>query len=64
MNRPTRRRQARERHFRVEAVPRGSPDLHKLAQMFLGMAMARAQNQNVQDATDTEPGRVEPETIE
>ncbi|CCH78447.1 DNA-binding domain-containing protein, AraC-type (modular protein) [Nostocoides japonicum T1-X7] len=36
-------RRGHERRFRVEAVPRQSPDLHKLAQVFLGMAVARAQ---------------------
>lgn len=44
MNRQQRRKQGRkDRNFRVEAVPRQSPDLHKLAQVFLGMAVARAE---------------------
>lgn len=43
MNRAQRRRRGRERRYRVDAVPRQSPDLHKLAQVFLGMAVARAQ---------------------
>lgn len=43
MNRQQRRRRGRDRRFRVEAVPRQSPDLHKLAQVFLGMAVARAE---------------------
>ena len=29
------------RTYRVEAEPRTSPDLHKLAQLFIGMAFAR-----------------------
>jgi hypothetical protein len=29
----------------VETVPRQSPDLHKLAQVFLGMAVARAESE-------------------
>lgn len=43
MTRQQRRRRARERDYRVEAVPRQSPELHKLAQVFLGMAVARAE---------------------
>ncbi len=46
MSRQRQRKRARERRFRVEAVPRQSPDLHKLAQVFLGMALARAENDN------------------
>ena len=45
MNRQRRRRgRGRERHFRVEAIPKQSPDLHKLAQVFLGMAVTRAEH--------------------
>jgi hypothetical protein len=51
MNRQRRRKRARERRFRVEAVPRQSPDLHKLAQVFLGMALARAE----EDRAPAEP---------
>ena len=66
MNRQRRRKRARERRFRVEAVPRQSPDLHKLAQVFLGMALARAEEHNAAadaDAPDAprprEQGEVE-----
>ena len=38
-------RRPRERDLRVETVPRQSPDLHKLAQVFLGMAVARAESE-------------------
>ena len=43
MSTKPRRRTASERRFRAEAVPRQNPDLHKLAQVFLGMALARAE---------------------
>ncbi|WP_431878404.1 hypothetical protein [Amycolatopsis sacchari] len=33
---------ARMRAYRVEAERRENPDLHKLAQLFIGMAFARA----------------------
>ena len=36
------RRRGEDRRFTVEAVPRSQPDLHKLAQLFIGMARARA----------------------
>lgn len=32
----------RIRNYRVDAEARQSPDLHKLAQLFIGMAQARA----------------------
>ena len=32
---------ARMREYRIEAEPRQSPDLHQLAQLFIGMALAR-----------------------
>lgn len=33
---------ARMRNYRIMAEPRTSPDLHKLAQLFIGMAFVRA----------------------
>lgn len=33
---------ARIRNYRIEAELRDTPDLHKLAQVFIGMALARA----------------------
>lgn len=33
---------ARMRNYRIVAEPRTEPDLHKLAQLFIGMAFARA----------------------
>ena len=44
MNRQERRSRRKDRHFRVEADPRSQPDLHKLAQVFLGMAIASILN--------------------
>jgi hypothetical protein len=32
---------ARVRNYRIVAEPRTEPDLHKLAQLFIGMALAR-----------------------
>jgi len=32
----------RMRNYRIVAEPRTEPDLHKLAQLFIGMALARA----------------------
>ncbi len=53
---------ARMRDYRIEAEPRQSPDLHKLAQLFIGMARARAQQDRTRPATDADaspsvPGR-------
>lgn len=48
MNRQQRRKQGRDRHFRVQVVPRQNPDLHKLAQVFLGMAVARAEREKAE----------------
>ena len=33
---------SRMRNYRIVAEPRTDPDLHKLAQLFIGMAFARA----------------------
>lgn len=61
MSRAQRRRRGQERRYRLEAVPRQSPDLHKLAQVFLGMAVARAQAGDAptranEDGAAPEPG--------
>lgn len=32
---------SRMRNYRIVAEPRTDPDLHKLAQLFIGMALAR-----------------------
>ena len=63
MNRRERRR-GEDRRFTVEAMPRSQPDLHKLAQVFLGMAVSRskANGETAPDAVD--PGRSEPDKVE
>lgn len=42
MTKPRKSPPARMRTYRIEAEPRTTPDLHKLAQLFIGMAFARA----------------------
>ncbi|MDO5630052.1 MAG: hypothetical protein Q4G43_17200 [Mobilicoccus sp.] len=44
----------RMRDYRIEAEPRQSPDLHKLAQLFIGMAHARADQDRTRAATDAD----------
>ena len=44
MSKPRKSPPARMRTYRVEAEPRATPDLHKLAQLFIGMAMQRAEH--------------------
>lgn len=61
MNRQQRPRgERRGRHFRVEAMPRQSPDLHKLAQVFLGMAVARADDHADPSGQDAPRPQAEP----
>ena len=43
----------RMRDYRIEAEPRESPDLHKLAQLFIGMARSRAEQDRARPAPDT-----------
>lgn len=58
------RRRGEDRRFTVEAVPRSQPDLHKLAQVFLGMAMNRAQAGDDAAPDADVPGRSEPDNVE
>jgi hypothetical protein len=51
MNREQHRQSNPPRQYRVEAVPRQSPDLSKLAQVFMGMAVTRAENERQQKQT-------------
>lgn len=60
MNRAQRRKRSRERQYRVEAVPRQSPDLHKLAQVFLGMAVARTEGDRQVKRRDPNSAASEP----
>lgn len=41
-DKPRRTSPARMRNYSIAAEPRTEPDLHKLAQLFIGMAFARA----------------------
>ncbi|GAB2514541.1 hypothetical protein GCM10027064_10520 [Microbacterium petrolearium] len=64
MNRQERRSRRKDRHFRVEADPRSQPDLHKLAQVFLGMAIARAKRSDAPVPDTGDPGHSEPDNVE
>ena len=58
------RRRGEDRRFTVEAVPRGQPDLHKLAQVFLGMAVSRSKANDAPTPDDADPGRSEAGNVE
>ena len=58
------RRRGEDRRFTVEAVPRSQPDLHKLAQVFLGMAISRAQTGDDAAPDSDDPGPSEPDNVE
>ena len=45
----------RMRDYHVEADLRSSPDLHKLAQVFIGMAQARARQEHQETAGQESP---------
>lgn len=51
MSKPRKSPPARMRTYRVEAEPRATPDLHKLAQLFIGMAFARADAERANQRT-------------
>ena len=44
MTRPSGNPPARMRDYRIAAELRETPDLHRLAQLFIGMAMQRAEH--------------------
>ena len=44
---------ARMRNYRIVAEPRTEPDLHKLAQLFIGMAFARADSEHAKRGDST-----------
>lgn len=46
---------ARMRDYRIEAEPCESPDLHQLAQLFIGIALARAEKDRVHHAPPPDP---------
>ncbi|TQL58571.1 hypothetical protein [Rarobacter faecitabidus] len=58
------RRRGEDRRFAVEAVPRNQSDLHKLAQVFLGMTISRAQAAEDAAPDADDPGRSEPDHVE
>ncbi|KDA06152.1 hypothetical protein DC31_13290 [Microbacterium sp. CH12i] len=58
------RRRGEDRRFTVEAVPRSQPDLHKLAQVFLGMAVSRSKTNGETTPDAVDPGRSEPDDVE
>ena len=51
MSKPRKSPPARMRTYRIEAEPRATPDLHKLAQLFIGMAFARADAERANQRT-------------
>ncbi len=50
----------RMRAYRVEAETRETPDLHKLAQLFIGMAFARADAEHDHQPRSSSTSRQEP----
>lgn len=51
---------ARMRNYRIVAEPRTNPDLHKLAQLFIGMALARADAEQQERRGSAASPRYEP----
>ena len=51
---------ARMRNYRIVAEPRTEPDLHKLAQLFIGMALARTDAERQERRDAAAPPRQEP----
>lgn len=47
------------RRFRVEAVPLRQTDLHKLTQMFLGMAVSRSESSMSEQPVEDERQDIE-----
>ena len=54
---------ARMRNYRIVAEPRTEPDLHKLAQLFIGMAFARADAERQERRGPAIPRQVPPQDI-
>ena len=50
---------SRMRNYRIVAEPRTDPDLHKLAQLFIGMAFARADAEREEGRDSAAPPRPE-----
>ena len=54
---------ARMRNYRIVAEPRTDPDLHKLAQLFIGMAFARADADRQERHGPTSPRQGPPQDV-
>ena len=57
MTRPSGDPPARMRDYRVAAEMREAPDLHRLAQLFIGMAMQRAEQDRATGRASESAGR-------
>ena len=54
---------ARMRNYRIVAEPRTDPDLNKLAQLFIGMAFARADADRQERHGPTSPRQGPPQDV-
>lgn len=50
---------ARMRNYRIVAEPRTEPNLHKLAQLFIGMALARTDAERQERQESAAPPRLD-----
>ena len=54
---------SRMRNYRIVAEPRTDPDLHKLAQLFIGMAFARADAERQERRGPASPRQEPPQDV-
>jgi hypothetical protein len=54
---------SRIRNYRIVAEPRTDPDLHKLAQLIIGMALARADAEREERHGPTSPRQEPPQDV-
>jgi len=54
---------ARMRNYRIVAEPRTEPDLHKLAQLFIGMAFARTDTECQERRGPASPRQEPPQDV-
>ena len=54
---------SRMRSYRVVGEPRTDPDLHKLPQLFIGMAFARADAERQERRGPASPGQESPRDV-
>ncbi len=64
MTRPGGAPPARMRDYQVAAEVRETPDLHRLAQLFIGMAMQRAEKDHATGRAAADAGPAEPDEVE